>query len=501
MSNPRRGYLAFDCGAESVRAEVGTLEAGQVRLHEVHRFNHEPAYLPSGMHWDTTGIWLGVLEGLRQAVRWAGDNNVELVSAGVDTWGVDYALLGRSGEVLGLPHNHRDPRHDQAYRRALDAVGGSRIYEATGIQLMPINTLYQLLALQADEPGLLQAADQLLLMPDLLHYFLTGEKQIELTNASTTQMLTPDRGTWAGELLDELDLPTHFLSDPVPPGTRIGPLRQQVREQTGASSQLQVRAPATHDTACAVAAIPADANTNWAYLSSGTWSLIGTTLSEPHVTEAACEASYTHERGVEGFRFLKNIAGLWLVQESRRHFADQGQVYDYSELTRLASEAEPFRTLIEPNHAPFLSPGRMPEKIAEFARTTGQPEPADVGACVRCCLESLALKYRQAIDVLEKVLGVSFDVLHVVGGGGKNELLNQFTANALQRPVIVGPHEATALGNVMTQALGAGEVANQDEIRQIVAASVETQRYTPKDHDAWRAQYERFESLGQYISA
>ena len=495
MAEKQKGYLAFDLGAESGRAMVGLIEGGKLTLHEVHRFNHEPVHLPSGMHWNITGIWQGIVDGLREAVQWSQTHGVTIASAGVDTWGVDFGLLGASGELLGIPHNHRDPRHGEAFEKTVNALGPERLYDATGIQLMPINSLYQLVAIRDIEPAQLESAAHLLFTPDLLHYWLTGEKRIESSIASTSQMIDPRTGKWHAELLKQLNLPSHMLSEPVSAGSTIGHVRADVSELTGAPSDLPIIAPAAHDTASAVAAVPAKGDVEWAYLSSGTWSLMGAEVPEPVLSEAARESSFTNEGGVGGIRFLKNISGLWLVQQTRRYFASQGQDCDYGELMHLAEQAEPFRTLVDPDHPPFMAPGYMPRKIADYAKATGQPEPQDVGQFVRCCLESLALKYRQTLDGLEEVLGKQFDVLHVVGGGGKNELLNQMTADAIQRRVVVGPYEATATGNVMVQAMGAGDVADQAEIRRIVAASVETSPYEPKQPEQWQQAYDRFADL------
>jgi rhamnulokinase len=476
---------------------VGLFEDGRLTLHEVHRANHGPIDLPSGLHWPVTDLWRIVREGLEAAGQWSQTHQIELASAGVDTWGVDFGLLGASGELLNIPHCHRDAQHEAAYNHALQTVGQARLYEATGIQLMPINTLYQLVSLNQREPDLLKRAHRLLFMPDLLHYWLTGEQYVERTIASTSQMLDPHTAGPAAELLAELGLPTHLIGETVPPGSTVGRLRPAVAETTGAPAELPIVAPASHDTASAVAAVPADGQTNWAYLSSGTWSLMGAKIDQPCLTEATRDAGFTHELGVTGFRFLKNIIGLWMLQQCRRYFASQGQTYDYAELAALAEEAEPFRTVVDPNHSPFLQPGHMPEKIAAFARATDQPEPQGVGQYARCCMESLALKYGQTLRELEKVLDLRFDVLHVVGGGGKNALLNQMTADVIDRPVVVGPYEATATGNVMVQAMGAGEVSDADELRRIVAQSIETDTFEPREAERWQEAQQRFDRLSQ----
>ncbi len=494
--NKKKVYLAVDLGAESGRTIVGVLDGGKLTLHETHRFLHLPRKLPSGLHWDLTGLWGNILEGCRQSLAWAKDNGLKITSLGVDTWGVDCGYLGRSGELLALPRCYRDPRHLPAFEKTVKQLGKEYLWSQTGIQFMWLNTLYQVVAQVEAEPAVPQNADRFLFMPDILHYFFTGKAVVESSIASTSQMVDPRSGRWAEPMLQKLGIPTKMLGKIVPPGTVLGGLRQEVAQEIGADGSLRVIAPATHDTASAVAAVPADAFTNWVYLSSGTWSLMGAELSEPCLSDAAREVPFTNEGGVGGtIRFLKNIAGLWLVQECRRHFEKQGQKYDYDQLMQMAEAAEPFRTLVDTDHTPFVSPGDMPVKIAAFARATGQPEPKEPGQFIRCCLESLALTYRRTLLRLQEVLGRKFDVLHIVGGGGKNTLLNQMTADALGIQVVVGPDEATAAGNILVQAMGAGDVKDLNEIRRIVRASFNPQTYAPKDPAAWEGAYERFLSV------
>jgi rhamnulokinase len=377
--------------------------------------------------------------------------------------------------------------------RMIARVGREALYDATGIQLVWFNTLPQLFAQREAEPDMVDRADQLLFMPDLMHYFFTGRRLVESSIASTSQMIDPRSGRWAVDLLDKLDIPTRMLRGTIPPGTPIGPLLPHVAAEIGADEDLQVIAPASHDTASAMAAVPADRSTNWCVLSSGTWSPMGTEIERPCLTPEAREASFTNESGVAGtIRFLNNIPGLWLVQECRRHFAKQGQSYDYDRLTREAERAEPFRTLVDPAHEPFHVPGDMPAKMAAFARKTGQAEPRSVGELVRCCLDSLALSYRRNLERLESVLDRRFDLLHIVGGGSKNTLLNQMTADAIGRPVIAGPAEATAIGNLLVQAMGAGHVRDLEHIRRIVSASVQPLTYQPRPIKEWEHAYERY---------
>jgi rhamnulokinase len=490
-------HIAIDMGAESGRVIVGVLGDGRLRLAEVHRFNHESLWLPTGLHWDITGIWREIVCGLRRAAEWTKANGVEPTSVGVDTWGVDWALVDAAGELVGLPHAYRDPRNAAAYEEVLRKLGRDRIYRTTGIQFMQLNTLYSLYAQHEADPGSLEAADELLFIPDLLHYWLSGNRVVEATVASTSQMVDCHAGDWAREMLAEIGLPSNILGPISPPGTVVGTIRQQLADDTGLPAGLRVVTPAAHDTGSAVAAVPADDSTSWCYLSSGTWSLLGAEIASPCVSPEAQAASFTNELGVGGtFRFLKNIAGLWLVQECRRDLARRGHELDYPTLTRLAQDAPAFRTFVDPNHASFQLPGDMLRKVAEFARSTHQPVPESPGQFVRCCLESLALAYREKLDTLETVLDRRFDVLHIVGGGGKNELLNQLTADATGRRVVVGPHEATAMGNLLVQATATGGVSNLSELRRVVANSFDLVTYTPTSSADWDAAFERFRSYG-----
>jgi rhamnulokinase len=482
-------YIAIDLGAESGRVIVGVLENERLRLEEVHRFLHESVWLPTGLHWNITGIWREIIVGLRKAADWGRMNEVELVSVGVDTWGVDWAVLDEASELAGLPHCYRDPRNAAAYDAVVEKLGADRIYRTTGIQFMPLNSLYSVYAhfrrYLGDQKELANL-ERLLFIPDLLHYWLSGHCTIEATIASTSQMVDCHTGDWAREMLAELGLPAPELSPYTFPGDVIGSLRAKVANETGLPAGMRVVAPAAHDTASAVAAVPAVDETNWCYLSSGTWSLLGAELDEPCVTSEAQSGAFTNELGVgDKVRFLTNIAGLWLVQECRRDFARRGQEFDYPTLTQQAGEAAAFRTLIDPGHSSFLVPGDMPQKIVEFAGATGQPAPDSPGQFIRCCLESLALTYRDKLSTLESILDRRFDVLHIVGGGGKNALLSQMTADAIGRPVVVGPFEATAMGNVLVQAMATNQVRDISHLRRIVAESFDLLRYEPSANANW----------------
>jgi rhamnulokinase len=487
-------HLAIDLGAESGRAIVGCFEEQRLTWHELHRFSHASRPSAAGARWDLRALQEQVLECLRRGLTWARQQGRPLQSVGVDAWGVDFGLLDETGQPLDDPQCYRNPRNEAAAQLVLDKIGAERLYSLTGIQFMAINSLFQLQAQQLEDPSVLERAHSLLFIPDLLHHYLTGRKVAEVTIASTSQLLDPRSRSWLRSLLEELSLPHHFLPEIVPSGTDLGPLRPLVQDQVGVPCQdLRVVLPAAHDTACAVAAVPAVTDRPWCYLSSGTWSLIGAELPAPLLSDAAGEAPFTNEAGVEGTtRFLKNISGLWLVQECRRAWQEAGQEYDYAQLTELAASAPAHRTLLTPNAAAITEPGDMLEKITAFARRTNQPVPGSPGDFVRCCLESLALSYQHALDQMESILGTSFDVLHLVGGGSQNRLLNQMAADATGREVVVGPVEATAMGNLGVQAMGCGQLQNLSRLREIVHASCEPQVLAPRAEVAWTAAREKF---------
>ncbi len=492
-------HLAFDLGASSGRAIIGVLEGSPTKLslEEVHRFEHLACPTPAGPVWDLTGIWQHLLTGLSKAVAWCKENHVELKTVGVDAWGVDWALVGRSGELLALPHCYRDPQNEVACQRVLEKLGGfEHLYARTGIQLLPFNTLFQVAARYHQEPKLFDAAERLVFLPDLFHFWLSGELTTERTVASTSGMLAVETGQWDKPLMDSLGLPSDLLGPIIEPGTVLGMLREEVAQVTGAQANVQVIAPASHDTASAVVAVPAVGKSHWAYLSSGTWSLLGAELDQPIYSEIARKVPWTNERGIEGtIRLLKNIAGLWLLQELRRELRQRGDQRDFAQLVEEARHAEPGRTLVDPNHSEFASPGNMEQKIQQFARDTNQPVPETIGQLVRCCLESLALCYGHTLGQLETVLEHSVEVLHIVGGGTQNRLLSEFTAAVVDRPVITGPVEATAIGNLLVQAIGCGELAGLEELRQVVANSFELETVEANDDLSWDEARTRFADL------
>jgi rhamnulokinase len=487
--------LAFDLGAESGRGVVGVFDGQKLELEVINRFPNGPVRTLDTLHWDVLHLHGAMLETLRLAAAVYGT----LDGLGVDTWGVDFALLARDGSLLGNPRHYRDPHTEGIMEEAFARVPRADIFRQTGLQFMRFNTLFQLLAMQRDRSPQLDAAETLLFMPDLFHYFLTGIKVNEFTDASTSQMLDPATRTWAYGLVEAFGLSTKILGTIVPPGTVLGPLRASVVSDTGLNP-VPVIAPASHDTGSAIAAVPAE-GTSWAYISSGTWSLMGVELPAPLVNDKAQEYNFTNEGGVGGtIRFLKNIAGLWLVQECRRAWERAGTTHPYDELTRLAEAAPPFASLVNPDDPSFMLPPSMPVALAEFCRRTGQPEPKEHGAVVRCALESLALRYRWVLERLEELTGRRLDVIHVVGGGSQNGLLCQFTADCCNRRVLAGPVEATAIGNVLVQAVGLGLLGSLADAREVVRRSFEVRPYEPRKPEAWQEPYGRFLALLSRVS-
>lgn len=490
-----RNFLAFDLGAESGRAVVGTLDQGELRLDEKHRFSNPTGRINGHLHWNLLSQWEELKAGLRKAVAPMPSGERQVIHGiGVDTWGVDYGLIGHDGEVLGNPYHYRDSRTDGTLEQAFARVSRDEIFKATGVQFMQLNTLFQLVAAQAQTPRLLESARTLLFMPDLFNYLFTGIEKAEFSIASTSQMYDPRRKAWATEILAKLQIPRRILPEIVPSGTVLGPLREEVAAECGADPSIPVIAPAGHDTGSAVAAVPAQQGTgDWCYISSGTWSLMGVELDEPIINDKALSYNYTNEGGVGGkIRFLKNIMGLWLVQECRRHWQKEGYDHNYTELTQMASRAKGLESIISLEHAPFVSPGEMPPKIERFCRDTGQRPPITRGDFVRACLDGLALTYRQTLEGLEDVLGRRISVIHILGGGSQNSLLNQMTADACNRTVVAGPVEATAIGNILVQGIATGDVKSLEDARSIVCRSFEVKRYEPKQPKRWDVAYAKY---------
>ena len=467
MSN----YIAVDLGAESGRVILGSLAGGQLSLEEIRRFPNQAVQLPCGLYWDSFRLFHEIQEGLATAGR---ERQVKAAGIGVDTWGVDFGLTGPDGGLIDCPRHYRDPRTNTVPERLFQTVPRWEVFQQTGIQIMSINSLYQLYSLRLADSPALRDASRLLFMPDLLNYWLTGETRNEVTIASTSQFYDPRTRRFATGMLARLGIPTGILAPLIEPGCAIGPLLPRLAEATGLGA-VPVYAVGAHDTASAVAAVPAEGD-DWCYISSGTWSLMGVETAQPVISEQSYNLNYTNEAGVEGrTRLLKNIAGLWLLQECRRAWAAQGELHDYAELARMAEEAGPARAIIDPDD--FLQPGDMPSRIATWCREHSLDAPRTKGEFCRTILESLAHRYRDVLEGLESLIGRKIRVIHIVGGGSRNELLNRLVASVTGRTVIAGPVEATAAGNLLVQAIGAGEVANLEQAREIVRRSFEITTY------------------------
>lgn len=488
----KTNFLAIDIGASSGRVLLGQWDGHRFNIDEMHRFANGSTAVRGRLHWDILALWAEIKQGLASYVNQVG---APLAAIGIDTWGVDYGLLDEAGNLLGNPVMYRDARTDGVPDKLFEIVPWADVFSQTGIQFMQINTLYQLYSAKLANDPQLDLAQTLLLIPDLLNYWLTGHKVVEYTNATTTQMLDSHQRNWSTDIISRLGLPTHILPKLVQPGTIIGNIAADVMNEIGFSQPVPVVAPGTHDTASAVAGIP-HLDEKSVYLSSGTWSLMGIEIAEPIINETALQFNFTNEGGVAGtIRFLKNVAGLWLLQECKRIWEQDGHSYSWDDLLAQAEVAEPFRSIIDPDHADFLNPSDMPAAIRVFCQRTHQSEPDSIGAVVRCCLESLALRYRWVFTALETLVGHRLETIRIVGGGSQNRLLSQLTADACQRPVVTGPVEATALGNLMVQAVATGHISDITSGRQAIAASIEQDHLQPKTEIDWDSAYHRFETL------
>jgi rhamnulokinase len=484
-------FLAFDLGAASGRAVIGRFDGQRLALQEIHRFPNGPVRVRDDLHWDTLRLHSELKHGLTKA---AGEHGPELASLGIDTWGVSFALLDKQGALLGNPYHYRDARTDGMLGQAFRRVPKEEIFEQTGIQFLQINTLYQLLSMVIQDSPQLSAAQTLLMTPDLFNYWFTGQRVSERTIASTSQCFNPNTGTWAESLIEGMEIPSHIFPDIVQPGAVLGELSPAVADETGAGG-VSVVAPGCHDTACAVAAVPADSE-HYAYLSSGTWSIVGAEVGEPVITAESLAYNFTNEGGVcDTIRLLNNMTGLWLIQECQRTWTAEGETLSYDDITHLARAAAPFSALIDTDAGEFLSPGDVPARVREFCLRTGQIPPESKGSVARTILESLTLKCRWTFEKLEELLGQRLEPLHIVGGGSQNELLNQFTADAIGRPVVTGPIEATATGNVLMQMLALGHIASLEEGRDLVRRSFEMRTYLPRETSLWDEAYGRYLNL------
>lgn len=483
-------YLAFDLGAESGRLMHGALDRGRLTVQELHRFLNTPIQKGGSLLWDVENLFREMLIGLRKA----GEREDPVSSVSCDGWGLDYVLFDKSGNVIAPTHHYRDARTEAAVKSVLGRVSWESIFEHTGIQYMPINTLFQL---AAEPEKRLRKAERLLTVGDSFNYLLSGVARVDQSSASTTQLYNPRTEDWAEPLIADLAFPRSLFPTIVPCGTKLGPLRPEIVKQSGLQhediDEIQVVASCSHDTAAAVAAVPA-VGRNWAYLSSGTWSLLGTESPVPFMTSVCRDLNFTNEIGYGGsVRVLKNLVGLWIVQECRRDWSRKEQDYDYAMLGHLAASSDPFVYMINPADPRFLTPGDMTDKIKAFCKETGQRTPKKPGEFIRCVLESLALLYRRTLRQLEECTGRKFERLHIVGGGSQNSVLNHFTANAVQIPVVVGPVEATAIGNLLVQAITMGHVSSLEEARKIVRDSFPIQTIQPREAAVWEEGAARFE--------
>ena len=485
-------FLAVDLGASGGRVLLGRWDGNAFDLQEVHRFPNGPVGVQGHLYWDVLRLWGEIQAGL---TRYASRTGGHLAGVGLDTWGVDLSLLDAAGHLLGNPYHYRDSRTNGMLERAFDRVPRREIFEQTGIQFIQFNTLFQLFSMLETADPQMAAAKGMLMLPDLFHYWLTGRKVAEYTIASTSQMLDARTRRWATPLLDRFGISEHLVPEIVAPGTILGPTRAEVVDEACLQAAVPVIAVGSHDTASAVAAIP-DLDADSAYISSGTWSLIGMEVPEPIINDQSLALNFTNEGGVANtIRLLKNVTGLWLLQESRRQWQREGHDLSWDQLLARVAEARPFRSLLDPDAPDFMAPSDMPATIRAYCRRVGQPVPDSVGAVVRCCLESMALKSRWVIDSAATLAGRRPKVVRIVGGGCQNRMLCQFTADACELPVVAGPVEATAMGNLMVQAIATGYLPDVAAGRRAVGASVGRETYEPQDAAAWREAFARFTRL------
>ncbi|ACK41730.1 MULTISPECIES: rhamnulokinase [Dictyoglomus] len=490
-----RKFLAIDLGAESGRLIVGILRDGRLAIEEVHRFINRPVDILGRLYWNVTQMFQDIKDGLVKAFS----KYKDIESIGIDTWGVDFGLVTKEGYFAGIPVCYRDHRTDGILEKAFEVMPKERIYELTGIQIMQINTLFQLYSMVLENSSLFNSTYKLLFMPDLFNFMLTGEIKTEFSIATTSQIYNPIKDGWEEEILRKFSIPKDIMPEVVPPGTVIGKLYKGIEEDLGVKN-IHVIAPCEHDTGCAVVGVPGEGD-DWAYISSGTWSLMGVELKSPIINNDSLRANFTNEGGYnKTFRFLKNIMGLWLLQRVKREWAKEGEDLSYTEITRLAEEEKPFKYFINPDDVSFLNPTSMVKEIQDYCKKTGQKVPEKKGEIVRCILESLAFRYKDVFTDLERILNKKIKVLHIVGGGSQNQLLSQFTADVLGIPVITGPKEATALGNIVVQAITKGVVKDIIEARKIIRDSSEMKVYQPQNTEEWLRNYEKYKEITQGVN-
>lgn len=479
--------VAFDLGASSGRALLGRLSGGKIEIEELHRFPNDPVQVNGRMQWDILRLY----HEIKQALLKAKNQGIEIESIGIDSWAVDFGFIGSNGELLGNPYHYRDRHTEQAMEQVFQEIPQEEIFSRTGIQFLTFNSLFQLYALKRDQSPLLNEAKHLLMIPDLLRYFLTGEKKNEFSNATTTQLYNPTTGQWDHELIAKLGIDPSLFGEILQPGDRAGSLSSEVQEELGVPA-IPVIAVAEHDTGSAVVAVPA-LERSFAYLSCGTWSLMGTEVDAPVINPLAQAFNFTNEGGYGGtYRLLKNIMGLWLIQESRREWERRGQSYTFPELVSMAEQAAPFKAFIDPDDQVFLAAGDMPGRIVRYCQQTGQAVPEGPGEIARIIFESLALKYKYVLELTEQLSGQQFGGLHMVGGGSHNALLCQWSANAIGKPVWAGPAEGSGIGNLVVQWITGGQLADIWEARQAIRDSFPVATYAPGDTDAWSEAYGKF---------
>ena len=472
--------LAFDYGASSGRGIIGEFDGTKITLEEIHRFSNDPVIVNDRMYWDVLRLFFEMKQGMVKAKLAGGFDSVA-----VDTWGVDFGLIDEEGNLLENPVHYRDKRTEGMIEKALEKIDKDKFYQITGIQFMELNTVFQLLSLKEQRPDLLAKADKMLLMPDLFNYFLTKKIGAEYSIASTTQLLDAKTREWSKELLEYLDLPAEILPAIVPTGTVVGKMQQSVCDELGLSNTPDVIAVAGHDTQCAMASVPAKEK-DFLFISCGTWSLFGSELDAPIINDTSYQLNVTNEGGYqEKTSFLKNIVGLWLMQESRRYWISEGEAFSFDELEDMADNCEPFKCFIDSDAPEFVTSGQMPRKIQDYCKKTGQFVPQTKGEIVRCIMDSLALKYNSTKEALEACTGKTYQTIYMVGGGIKSPMLCQYAANACGCNVLAGPVEATVFGNIVLQLLATGEIKSQQEARDVVAASIDVVKYTPQEQDAW----------------
>lgn len=491
-----KSFLAFDLGATSGRSILGTIENGRLQMKELTRFPNQMLQIGTHFHWNIYSLFEYLKAGLVAAAK----EGVEVTSIGIDTWGVDFALIAEDGNVLGAPYAYRDPHTVDAPERYFKIISREKVYELTGIQVMNFNSLYQLFALYEADSSLLKTTQSILFMPDALAYLLTGNKVVEYTIASTSQILNPRTKQFEAILLEKAGVSPAILGEIVMPGHLIGTLRDDIAAECELG-KVPVVTVAGHDTASAVAAVPA-LNEHFAYLSSGTWSLMGIEVKDAIINEETASLNFTNEGGVEGTtRFLKNITGMWLLEQCLKEWKKEGITYEYEKLVQMADSVPAFQSMIDPDHPSFANPASMTEAIRKYCTSTGQHIPSSHAEIVRCIFESLALKYNYIMGLLKQFAPFPIQKLHVIGGGSKNTLLNQFTANAIGIPVVAGPSEATAIGNIMIQAKAAGVVDSLSEMRKIICDSVQLDEFVPKDTGPWINAFHQFLTITKLYSA